>query len=401
MGFSLPNFLKRTPPASLREYIETTGFSGFDGIDWSAKAPALSMRFREIMDALPEYESSRVQDDFERVDQLCDEAGQRALQSVLGFESELLNAVRASDSNEARGLLVLIRNDRAFDHALATAYAESFTNGRTWDAFSLNAPRIPAHDDSKIAALQSEISTIFKVFDGSGSRLKIEFFERRGHRFEGGAEATVIHYSVYVEGLPETELQFKSDEPTRLTRRPVIQAAICYEPGTGDIDIVSKGGRPVRKEIAHAFARCLLGSNDELERVEQRVFTLDRLKRPMPFPHDQADGIKNVQVTYLRLQNIASESGRVTIEKKSGDSVGIHDKSAGWFGDRDPLKLSDWRVTQAKLCIIFHPEARERRDKRITIDLRAPNGSNLKDQTRRHQLVSRKCLPRWELVERP
>jgi hypothetical protein len=48
--------------------------------------------------------------------------------------------------------------------------------------------------------------------------------------------------------------------------------------------------------------------------------------------------------------------------------------------------------------VVFHPEAGRARDKTVTIELRAPNGSNLKEQIRHHQILSEKYLARWGLV---
>jgi hypothetical protein len=103
-----------------------------------------------------------------------------------------------------------------------------------------------------------------------------------------------------------------------------------------------------------------------------------------------------VTVTLLRLSSIGGRFSRVTIE--TDENTDIHAASARWFGDSDPLQRSEWRVTQAKLRITFHPEANRKREKAINVELRAPNGSNLKDQTHRHQLVSEKYLRRWGLV---
>jgi hypothetical protein len=132
--------------------------------------------------------------------------------------------------------------------------------------------------------------------------------------------------------------------------------------------------------------------------VSRRDFDLDRLKRPMPFPTDPSDGIKSVEVTLLRLRDAASRFGRVTIEA-DGEHPDIYGNSAGWFGDFDPLRRPAWRVMQARLRIAFHPDGHGKRGKAITVELRAPNGSNLRDQTRRHQIVSEKYLVRWGLIE--
>ena len=88
----------------------------------------------------------------------------------------------------------------------------------------------------------------------------------------------------------------------------------------------------------------------------------------------------------------------MTIEIDPSDHINIHTRSEQWFGETDPLQRPDWRVTQAKLWIVFHPEEGKTRQKVMTIELRAPNGSNLREQIRHHQIVSQKCLTRWGLV---
>jgi hypothetical protein len=196
------------------------------------------------------------------------------------------------------------------------------------------------------------------------------------------ALAQIIHYSLYIEGLPECSLEFDREEPRRRTKRPVIEAVICCDPATGILEVVSKGGRTLRKEIAQSFSARLLDSESALTPVRSRDFDLDRLKRPMSFPTDPSDGIKSVEVTLLRLRNAAGRFGRVTLEV-DGEHAAIGGASAAWFGDFDPLRRPEWRVMQAKLRIAFHPEGHGKRAKAITVELRTPNGSNLRDQTRR------------------
>ncbi len=53
---------------------------------------------------------------------------------------------------------------------------------------------------------------------------------------------------------------------------------------------------------------------------------------------------------------------------------------------------------QAALRVVFYPEPNQTRERVVTIELRAPNGSNLRDQTQRHQIISQKYLARWGLV---
>jgi hypothetical protein len=101
----------------------------------------------------------------------------------------------------------------------------------------------------------------------------------------------------------------------------------------------------------------------------------------------------------LRLRNMVAGYGRVTIETDGLEHTDIHSVSATWFGDSDPLQRPEWRVIAAKLKIIFLAEKPERRDKIVTVDLRDPNVSNLREHMRHHQILSEKYLSRWGLLE--
>jgi hypothetical protein len=399
MSFSLPRFLRRVRPSDLQVYFGARAILFSEQVDWTAKTAALVESVKAAIEALPERERERAFEDFERIDQVSDEIGQRALRSLIEHDEALLHRFHSCNGSEARGLFVLLADEKAFDNALAAAYAERMRHGRSWSGYCLPAPLTPSKSLSDLALLEADLRALFREFDGTGRKLKVDRFERRTCDLKGDALGPVIHYSVYVEGLPECSIEFERDEPKRRTRRPVIEAAICCDPVTGTLDIVSKGGRPLREEIAQSFAEHLLDSETTLTPVSRRDFDLDHLKRPMPFPTDPVDGVKSVEVTLLRLRDAAGRFGRVTIEV-DGEHADIHGTSAGWFGDFDPLRRPEWQVTQAKLKIVFYPEAKGRRAKTINVELRAPNGSNLRDQTWRHQIVSEKYLARWGLIKK-
>jgi hypothetical protein len=393
MSFSLPRFIRHVRSSDLGDYFEQRDIRFPERIDWNAVPAKLLV---VAIEALPHLQRECVLDDFERVDQLTDDIGQCCLQALAELDGALLRRFQSSHGRQARGLLVLLANEDTFDHALATACAERMRSGRSWSGYQIPGSTSPSHDPAVVGLLETDLQALFRDLDGSGRKLKIDTFERRTCSIQGGPTARVIHYSVYVEGLPEISVEFDRDEPIRRSRRPVIEAAICFEPETRSLDIMSKGGKDMRQGIAHSFAIRVLGSDQGLQPVHRRDFNLDHLKRAIPFPTDPADGIKSVAVTELRLSHIGGRFGRVTIE--TDENTDIYAASAHWFGDGDPLQRFDWRITQAKLRIAFHPEAKGKRERAINVELRAPNGSNLKDQTQRHQLVSKKYLLRWGLV---
>jgi hypothetical protein len=174
MSFSLPRFVRRTSPDSLEGYFAERGFPGFDKIDWTSKTGALVTRVRQAADALPEASRSRLLDDFERVEQLCDEGGQTALQDAVRDDAKLLARLRACDGDEARGLLVLLNNSGSFDQALAAAFVDRQRLGRSWSSFRVSAPVAPQNTGPNLRALERYIGGIFQRFDGSGRKLRID-----------------------------------------------------------------------------------------------------------------------------------------------------------------------------------------------------------------------------------
>ncbi len=106
MSFSLPRFLRRTPASSLEAYVAARGLSRF----WKTKPKALLGNLQKAIDELGEPERENVFGDFERVDQLCDEVGQSALQEALAYDPAPISRARSCDGDEARGLLVLLKD---------------------------------------------------------------------------------------------------------------------------------------------------------------------------------------------------------------------------------------------------------------------------------------------------
>lgn len=386
--FSFPNFIRRTPADNLRAYF-VAQFEIDPEIDWAGSRRELQSALAEFVKHLPRQHSERVYADFEQVHQLCDDVGQRALRTM--FEGDLA-AFDALDGNEARGLSVLVSNPCAFRRASSTAYSERFYNGRSWSRYYVAQPSLPSEASETMAAFEAELKELFIDFDGSGRKIMVESFEVPNDA------SPLKMYSIYVESSPLSNIEFAENGPERISRRPVIEATVCFNMAEATIDIVAKGGRPTRDAIGEAFVRHLLASDAELLPVSRRMFRLDRLRHQIVFETDPQDGIKHVRVTALRLRDLTDTASRITIETTNA-LQGIHAVAEGWFGDANPLQRGNWQIEQARLQIVFHPDHDGGREKRVLIELRAPNGSNLKEQERRHELISSKYLLRWGLLD--
>jgi hypothetical protein len=398
VSFSLLRFLRRVPAESLKTYFDERQFDRTKEIDWDAKQPDLLQQVRTVIDSSEEQHRHRIVDDFERASQLADDIGQLAIRSALGDAPDLLDTISEMDSHEGRALLALLRRPEAFENALSVAYAERLQYGRSWNRFSVRESRSPDNSAAARDVLSKEISGLFEAFDCSGRRVSIDIFERAMTGSLRGPADRFFQYTIYVEKLPESSLEFVENGPERRTIRPAREAALCLDCGAGILDVLSDGGKLLRDKIASAFARIVLSDEAEPQPVRRRDFHLDRLKQPIGFPTDLRDHIINVAVTQLGLAALDSKFGRVTIDVGRSSDESIYSASRRWFGDAEPIGRLDWRVVQAKIRIVFDPEEPGRRKKVVTAQLRVPNASNLKNQSWRHQLVSEKYIERWGLA---
>jgi hypothetical protein len=398
MAFSLPRFLRRTAPAALKEYFAVRGIEFATPIDWQAGSTKLVPMLATAIGALPDNKC--VTEEFELVEGLSDEIGQRELRRSIADDG-LRARMDACDGSEARALLVLITDRGAFDRARGAAYAESRRYGRSWSGYLLPAQRLPSTDLADLARLEQDLKGLFRNFDGTGRRLKVEAFERTTEEEADGTERRIVHYTIYIEELPTTGTEFVRDEVRRVMRRPATEAAICHDLVAGTFEIVAKGGYKIRQRMAQAFAAHMLKSDAELTPIPPRRFDLDSLTWMTAFPVDPSDGIMKVSIASLRFGDIDASLGQVTIEATDPEHVDIHAVAARWSGDANPLLRPECRVLEAKLRIAFQPEKRGESPKYVTVELRWPNGSNLRDQTQRHQLIAEKYLARWGLIQEP
>jgi hypothetical protein len=308
-----------------------------------------------------------------------------------------VQAVEGMDSSEARSLAALMENEDTFRKALAARLADRLRAGRSWSGFRVARTGVDAEPtEANLAGFKTDLQLIFKKLDGSGRKVSIDRFDRDNP----GASRRITQYTVFIEGLPQATNEFESDRLVPRARRPVFEAALCHDFSLGMIDVVCKGGREVRLDIARAFTHRLLRSDGDPKAVRLRIVNLDGLKSRMPFASHPSDGLRRVAVTLLRLGDAGGSFGRITLEVGSGaDDDDVWTRSSEWFGDFDPLIYPNWSVTRASLRIEFYPENEGGPPKTITVDLRTPHGTNLKDLPRRYATIVEKNLLRWGLLQ--
>jgi hypothetical protein len=224
----------------------------------------------------------------------------------------------------------------------------------------------------------------------------VEVFDR--HRPDLQDEnQSLVQVTIYREGRPNETLEFLDGNLGTRIVRPVLEAAITYEKGTGAIEVVSQQEQN-REELARMFCRDLLQAEMTTEKLPLRQYDLQVLTRPQTFPTDPVDGIESVRVGHLQLTPISTTAERITLQCMSSGQSDVWSMSQTRFGPYDPLN-GGWRITNAKLIVRFCAAAGSNRRRTLPVTITMPHRCDLKERTEKERLIGSKYLRRWGLLQ--
>jgi hypothetical protein len=391
MTAAIVQFFRKTSRASLHEYFQEKPHPISESVNWEDKDADHVKPLLKAVDEMTDSELAMLKVNAERIHEMTDEVGQRALLSLV--EDSQLETYLSLESAHDRALFVFIRTPNAFRHAEDIRYADEYRKGRMWDGFLGPVDMPVSRDSALIEEFQKKVVEYFRT----GGKLKVEIFNRTRSDLEYDA-VDLVQIMIYREGLPDSYLAFdnNNDLVTRV-RQPVDEMVITYEPKSGGIEVIADG-RESREELVKMFSATLLQSPlDEAQRVPLKKYNLASLLSPRSFPTDPDDGIEVVKVMVLELKPF-DNGNKVRLTVTAKEQKTIHEVSRDWFEQHDPLRTG-FLVAKVKLSIRFKPDSIDRRGKTLPVEITWPNGCDLKGKTTKEQLIGEKYLKRWGLVE--
>jgi hypothetical protein len=376
-------FFRKTPPPLLQLYFSSKKIALPDFAVGDLPTTTLLLRALEHLESRTR---EQVLNDFDRVNAMADEAGQNALYGVVGHRNQL----DSLNNGQARALWIYIYEPETFRRAEESRYTDDHRRGRNWSGFSGSAGVMLKANGAQLAAFQNAVQERF------GSRnVHVDIFSRRRKRLEKD-DIELIQATVYFEGRPEQILEFVNAKLDLRDHRPVIEAAITYDPLSGSIEVVAGDGRS-REEFVRLFAETFLAIRFESKSLPVLSYDLEILRHPFNFPTEPHDGIESVRITSLRLMPLNTASQRVTLECMRNEAGSIWEMSTSRFGANDPL-AGGWLITQVKFTITFRGATGSGRPKKLPVTITMPHQCNLKDRTDRERIIGEKYLRRWRLL---
>ncbi|MFT8247235.1 hypothetical protein [Roseomonas sp. BN140053] len=324
--------------------------------------------------------------DADRLGVMADEAGEAALYSVTRFAAVL----DSLENGHARALWMFQHDPAGFSHAEEVRYADDKRFGRLWEGFVLQRDCTVAREGAALQAFQQAIAERF-----DSRNVHVEICDR-ARPVLGGEDATLVQVAIYREGRAGDIREFVDGRLDRRPWRPVIEAALTYEPENGTAEVVAPVAE-TREELVRLFASHLLGSLFVGDRLRVRQYSLERLRRPFAFPSDPEDGIEAVRVGQLRLMPYGSQGERITLECRRGSDRSIWQMAEERLRDQGQ-RLENYLLVQAQFTITFRGTPGRRGRRTLPVRISMPKGCDLKDRTERERLVGEKYLRRWGLL---
>jgi hypothetical protein len=194
-------------------------------------------------------------------------------------------------------------------------------------------------------------------------------------------------------------MEFVNGAHSRRVSNPSLEAAVVYDPRSGNTSTVTKGGKEVHESLRETFARKLLKIEPKFDLVRKRGFLLDVLKTPMALAPDPALGVQAVRVRRLRLSPPGMNSGVLTIEAPAGaPDTSVYDLGNRWFSERSSL-YRKFTVVHAMISMHFSRLPEAKKAKTLNIELTRPNTSNLKDLPDADRKIAEAHIEKWNLIE--
>jgi hypothetical protein len=387
MAFSIQNVLRQISSDLLKEYFDHRATDVFHGI-WklpkSQHASAVTKRLVEVDDPI----SQSILADIVRIHPLSSERGRNALLNAASGDEALAEQFGRLGNDYERALWTLMKQARWFEYGEELHFFDYFAEGSRGQHYRTRPNLSVSGEANDAEQFRHYICSYYRRRDGSGVSCHVDFADRdRG-----------LQLTIFVQGLPNNATEFVNGNFRRTVSHPALEAAIMYEPGTGHVTTVAKGGKGVHEALRDAFAKHLLKVDPQYEPIAARRFRLDALKANPALAADADLGIRAVRVRKLKLAP-PNLGGTLVVEAAGANSaVGVYELGNQWFAEQSRV-FEKFQVVQATISMHFQPRANERKSKTINLELTLPNGSNLKSLKDADRKIAEAHIEKWNLIE--
>lgn len=329
--------------------------------------------------------------------------GRDLLRSAGYHRPELMSGVDNLDVNDETCALWLATQDRdLFDHIVSAAHALRGLGTRSWEAFRI-AGREPiafAVDNAdRFLTFTTAVTHVLRRHKKqlpTHRNITINHFEYALPRRSSHSRRPWIQINIFAETSPHAHEILVNGELRRITLRGLYRASIIFDPTRSSIEVVAKGGRAVRDDLVDAFRKIFL-TEVSIERLARRRINFGLFASRPSFDLRPQDVVSACVVDELRLLPPGAEAGLITLEcKRQAQQVrDVYESAAVWFGAGNPIGRGGWQLVGVRLRLTFKPDRIGKSARIVTIELKYPMGTTLRENTDADHAIAEKLFKRW------
>lgn len=394
---SFSAFIRKSPPARLREILVARGVQADVDFDWSSdgRGAVYVKSIEALIAGLPDARQDAVRAELELLAELASEDGMSGVAHVCAGEGVDLEGF---EGVEDALLMLATQYDRVMiDRVQVQASYLRKSGGKQWARFQFLDDGKPWVLDQKSAqdAFLEETVGILKL--PKHRKREADWFHPVRIDPVTGAEIKLTQATIYVEDHAESELAFGETSLERHTRQKVLEVGVVCDPKERIVEICAKGGHKIRDKYLQAFSKHFAPQSKPPVQVPRRNVRFEVLRREPELTTVPADGIECVEVSSLSFQ---STDGAFLMAEKRGEDETLYQFLQRRFGVASPLQASGWRIVAATLRIFKAPRDGKKGNV-LTVTLRTPNTTSVPNKTEAERAFVFDLLERWKLLDPP
>jgi hypothetical protein len=403
--FSPTHFLRHVSASTLREFTDAHPICPRLNIDWDSDPDTLPTKINAAIEnlqaSLSEGDLSAKEvlaigndlhlwhDDLRRVHLLSNELASNEFHIACSADPEALAAFANRDPRE-QALWVFHARDQLFrDVELHLAF-QAKANGKYWKKHRIEAGLDLTKDRDQLEAFSHDVA---KLFEKSGGG-KSTHTEQSIHASDGSIQLTI-----YVEGPVTALAHFSENKFDRVRTRIALETAVVYQPKTGVIESVVKGGSKNHQAVLQLFGKHVVGREIKPEEIEKTRFKLNELREGL----ETFDDLSTYGVEKIRLR-------RAQFRPRESTGISIRIEASPEQDQDDAIELArktlkvrhsfetEYNLDGASMIVYLAP-VHSHKPKRFSFDVYATGSSTIKNLSEKNQPIADAILRSLNVIE--
>lgn len=405
MIFTPTHFLRHVSMPTLREFADAHSIALHLSIDWTGAADSLPAKLNGAVDAVQVLladgartgdEISAIQrdldlwhDDLRRVHLLSNDLASNEFHSACVNDQQALDAFSIRATQE-QALWVFHARPQLFrDVELHLAF-QAKANGKSWKKHRIEPGLNLTNERAKLEAFSHEVAKLFSK-SGGGKSTHVE----HSTCISDGS----IQLTIYVEGPITALAHFTKNKFSRVPTRIALETAIVYQPATGIIESIVKGGSKNHEAVLQLLGKHVVGRDIKPEEIEKTRFKLNELREGV----ELLDDLSPLGVDKIRLR-------RAQFKPRSKKGVVIRIEATAEPGHDDAVELARKTLNFGHLfeteydiegaCVLVYLKAVDgQKPKQFSFDVYSTGSSTIKNLSVKNQPIANAILASLNVID--